>query len=108
VLTVLSNLYLPRASAEPVAIKRAVKPSSDNGATQPAVRGPLIDPSGIKQPGHQLQNSAENQQVLFRQLATLDHLPHNQKTAIESYISLQQSTAELSSASNIVGVDILV
>ena len=52
--------------------------------------------------------NAENRQALFRQLATLDHLPHHQRTAIESYIHQQQGDALNTSAAQVVSVDIYV
>ena len=52
--------------------------------------------------------NAENRQALFRQLATLDHLPHHQRTAIESYIHQQQGDALNTVAAQVVSVDIYI
>ena len=107
-LTAVSNSHLSSIMTE-------VTPTQSQSPLTPhhSTRSPVFNAQPIEQLDTQLSNrqlvlNAENRQALFRQLATLDHLPHHQRTAIESYIYQQQGDASNISAVQVVGIDIYV
>ena len=107
-LTATTHSYLSRITTEYTPTQ-----SQPSSPTDYSIRSSIINAQPIEQVDPQRSNrqlvvNAENRQVLFRQLATLDHLPHHQRTAIESYIHQQQSDALNTSAAQVVGVDIYI
>ena len=107
-LTATTHSYLSSITTE--LTPRQSQPTS---TTDHSTRSPVINAQPIEHVDPQLSNrqlvvNAENRQALFRQLATLDHLPHHQRTAIESYIYQQQGDDLNTSEAQIVGVDIYI
>ena len=107
-LTSASHSYLSSITTEVTHTQS--QPTSTPGNP---TRLPIINAQPIEKVDSQLSNlqlvvNAENRQALFRMLATLDHLPHHQRTAIEAYIHQQQGDALNTSAAQVVGVDIYI
>ena len=107
-LTATTNSYLSRITTEVTPTQSQPTSTTDHSTRSPVINAQPIDQVDSQRSDHQLMVSAENRQTLFRQLASLDHLPHHQRAAIESYIHLQQSDVRDSPSSQIVGVDIYI
>tara|TARA_Y100000766_G_C18548910_1_gene431966 strand:- start:159 stop:485 length:327 start_codon:yes stop_codon:yes gene_type:complete len=108
VLTALTHSELLRITTDFSSAKSQHAPNINHSLRSPVINAQPIDQVDSQRSDHQLMVSAENRQTLFRQLASLDHLPHHQRAAIESYIHLQQSDVLDSPSSQIVGVDIYI
>ncbi len=107
-LTAASHSYLSSITTE-------VTPTQSQPTSTPShsTRSPVINAQPIEKVDPQLSNrqlvvNAENRQALFRQLATLDHLPYHQRIAIEAYIHQQQGDALKTSVAQVVGVNIYI
>ena len=107
-LTVTNHAYLSRITTEYTPTQSQRASNTDHSIRSPVINAQPIEQVDPQRSNRQLVVNAENRQVLFRQLATLDHLPHHQRTAIESYIHQQQSDALNTSAAQVVGVDIYI
>ena len=107
-LTAASHSYLSNITTEVASTQ--IQPSSTphNSTSSPVINARSIEQVDPQLSNRQLVVNAENRQALFRQLATLDHLPHHQRTAIESYIHQQQGDALNTSAAQVVSVDIYI
>ena len=107
-LTAASYSYLSSITTEVTAAQSQPTSTNDHSTRSPVINAQPIEQVHPQLSNHQLVVNAENRQTLFRQLATLDHLPHHQRTAIESYIHQQQGDALNTSAAQVVGVDIYI
>ena len=107
-LTATTHSYLSRITTEVTPTQSQPTSTTDHSTRSPVINAQPIEQVDPQRSNRQLVVNAENRQVLFRQLATLDHLPHHQRTAIESYIHQQQADALNTSAAQVVGVDIYI
>ena len=107
-LTAASHSYLSSITTELTPTQNQPTSTTDYSTRSSVINARPIEQVDLQRSNRQLVANAENRQALFRQLATLDHLPHHQRTAIESYILQQQGDALNTSASQVVGVDIYI
>lgn len=107
-LTATTFAYLSRISTEFTPAQSQRASNTDHSIRSPVINVQPIEQIDPQRANHQSVVNAENRQALFRQLVTLDYLPHHQRTAIESYIHQQQSDALNTSAAQVVGVDIYI
>ena len=107
-LTATTHSYLSRITTEVTPTQSQPTSITDHSTRSPVINAQSIEQVDLQRSNRQLVVNAENRQALFRQLATLDHLPHHQRTAIESYIHQQQGDALNTSAAQVVGVDIYI
>ena len=107
-LAALTHSELLRITTDFASAKSQHEPNINHSLRSPVINAQLIDQVDSQLSDHQLLVSAENRQALFRQLTSLDHLPHHQRAAIESYIHLQQSDVLDSPPSQVMGVDIYI
>ena len=105
-LTATTHSYLSSITTEYTSTQSQPTSTTDHSTRSPVINAQPIEQVDPQRSNPQLVVNAEKRQVLFRQLATLDHLPHHQRTAIESYIHQQQADALNTSAAQVVGVDI--
>ena len=92
-LTAASHSYLSSITTEVTPTQSQPTSTPSHSTRSPVINAQPIEQVDLQRSNRQLVVNAENRQALFRQLATLDHLPHHQRTAIESYIHQQQGDA---------------
>lgn len=107
-LATASGLYSLRAPVESVSGYSQLRPVAVNSTLLAPENTQLVIKNRTEPSNNPSIENAETRQALFRQLATLDHLPHHQKLALESYIDLQQRSIHFNSNADVVGVDIYV
>ena len=107
-LTATTNSYLSSITTEYTSTQNQPTSTTDHSIRPPVINTQSIEQVDTQRSNRQLVVNSENRQVFFRQLATLDHLPSYQRTAIESYIHQQKSDAFNTSVAQVVGIDIYI